>query len=64
MLRKHIGALPVVEQSRLAGIISRSDLADASFPLGAKTKAHMNRGESRSGGEDSKATRQHPEAAP
>jgi len=31
MHRKHIGALPVLEQDRLTGIISRSDLPEVSF---------------------------------
>jgi CBS domain-containing protein len=40
MRRTHIGALPVLEHGRLAGIISWSDLFDASAP-GATTKARM-----------------------
>jgi CBS domain-containing protein len=40
MRSKHIGALPVLEHERLAGIISRSDLLDALVP-GVKTKANM-----------------------
>jgi acetoin utilization protein AcuB len=55
MLSKHIGALPVVEHGRLTGIISRSDLVDASFALGAKTKPRTNKGNSRIGARDSKA---------
>jgi CBS domain-containing protein len=57
MLRRHIGALPVVEQGRLAGIISRSDFVDDSFVLGVKTKARMKKAKSRSGTGDSKLTR-------
>jgi acetoin utilization protein AcuB len=57
MLRKHIGALPVVEQGRLAGILSRSDFVGGSFAPGVKTKTQMNRGKSRSDSEESKSTR-------
>lgn len=42
MQRKHIGALPVLEHGRLAGIISRSDLLDVSAP-NTRAKAGVNR---------------------
>jgi len=33
MLREHIGALPILEQGRLIGILSRSDILDAFLAL-------------------------------
>ena len=42
MRRAHIGALPVLEDGRLAGIISRSDLLDVLAP-GTKTQLRMTR---------------------
>jgi CBS-domain-containing membrane protein len=41
MQRNHIGVLPVLEQGRLAGIISRTDLRDSSFATGMKRKTPM-----------------------
>jgi acetoin utilization protein AcuB len=40
MRSKHIGALPVLEHGRLAGLISRSDLDGTLLP-GARTKARI-----------------------
>jgi acetoin utilization protein AcuB len=54
MLRKHIGALPVVEQGRLAGIITRSDFVDGSFKSGMRAKARMGKGTSHTGTEETK----------
>jgi CBS domain-containing protein len=57
MHRKHMGALPVVEQGRLAGIISRSDLLDVSLAPGVKTKPRTTKGKSHSSVRESKSTR-------
>jgi CBS domain-containing protein len=54
--RKHIGALPVLEQGRLAGIISRSNLMDA-LALNVKTKARIIKRKSHSSARDSKPAR-------
>ena len=53
MRRKDIGALPVVEHGRLAGIITRSDLPDGLVP-GARTKVGMIRRKSCRGARHSK----------
>jgi acetoin utilization protein AcuB len=37
MLRKHIGALPILEQGRLVAIIDRSDIVDAFLALASQS---------------------------
>jgi acetoin utilization protein AcuB len=56
MRRNHIGALPVLEHDRLAGIISRSDVLNILAP-GIKTKAGMIGATSNSGARGSKSAR-------
>jgi CBS domain-containing protein len=56
MQRKHIGALPVLEYGRLAGIISRSDLLHPLAPV-VKTKAGIIRRKSHSGARHGKPAR-------
>jgi CBS domain-containing membrane protein len=63
MHRKHIGAVPVLEQGRLAGIISRSDLPDVSFAPGVKTKVRMTKGKSHSSARKSKRARRSSESS-
>jgi CBS domain-containing protein len=55
MRRAHIGALPVLEQGRLAGIISRSDLLDVLGP-DVKAGGHMTK-KNHSGARGSKSAR-------
>jgi CBS domain-containing protein len=38
MLREHVGALPVMEEAHLRGIITRSDIIGASVALGTHTR--------------------------
>jgi CBS domain-containing protein len=38
MLREHVGALPVVEETHLRGIITRSDIIGASLALAKHTR--------------------------
>jgi CBS domain-containing protein len=63
MHRNHIGALPVLEQGRLAGIISRSDLPDVSFAPVVKTKVRMTKGKSHSSARESKPARRSSESS-
>jgi CBS-domain-containing membrane protein len=63
MHRIHIGAPPVLEQGRLAGIISRSDLPDVSSAPGVKTKLRMTNGESHSSARENKPARRSSESS-
>jgi CBS domain-containing membrane protein len=63
MHRKQIGALPVLEHGRLAGIISRSDLPDASFAHSVKTKVRMTKGKAHSSARTSKPARRSSESS-